>query len=322
MFSRGTASRLFAAAAAVLLAGAAACDLTEVRTTPGDDVIVVEGVLDASFDVQSILLHRSLQGNVAEGVPDARVTVTDDRGTEHAFFGQEAGCYQVATRYVDEDSLTFRGTCYFSDLADKGWVRPGGTYDLRVETPDGRVIRGRTHVPGDFRLTTVPSETDPFGDSPCSLAPDSAFPLLWTRAANAAGYLSALRASHLDGIMGRGFYVPESLELRGVSVSESDTSIVLPTEFGVFERFDYSDELLKAIANGFPEGTLVDVAVSAADRNWVTSARGGPFNPSGQIRVSTVVGDGVGVFGSLVRKRAFVVVQKRTPLPRCGVVSA
>ena len=33
--------------------------------------------------------------------------------------------------------------------------------------------------------------------------------------------------------------------------------------------------------------------------------RGG-FNPSGNVRISSVVGDGVGVFGSLVPRRLFM----------------
>jgi len=48
--------------------------------------------------------------------------------------------------------------------------------------------------------------------------------------------------------------------------------------------------------------------VAAADRNYVNAVRGGGFNPSGPVRVSSVVGDGIGTFGSLVPLRLFVVV--------------
>jgi hypothetical protein len=47
--------------------------------------------------------------------------------------------------------------------------------------------------------------------------------------------------------------------------------------------------------------------------------RGGSFNPSGLVRISTVVGDGVGVFASLNVHRAVVAVRRATPIPRCGV---
>jgi hypothetical protein len=107
--------------------------------------------------------------------------------------------------------------------------------------------------------------------------------------------------------------------VRGVSISQSDTTLVLPTEFGVFERLDYDSDLLLAIRNGFPAGTQVELVLAAADRNWVNSVRGGNFNPSGLVRISTVVGDGVGVFGSLNVQRAAIVVQRSTSTPRCGV---
>jgi hypothetical protein len=320
MFSRGWMRRLGAGAAAVLAAALAGCDLTEVTTEPGDDVVVVEAVLQARFPYQSILLHRSLQGHEAAGVLAATVTVTEMSGLAHRFHVVEpGGCYQVNPAYVTSDSLDFHGTCYWSD-GDGPWVRPGETYDLRVETADGRVIQGRTHVPADFVVRSVPAPVEPLAAPECSLAPDSAFTMLWTRSEGAAGYLSAIRISGLrDGLGKVDFFVPEPLELRGVSVSAADTTIVLPTEYGVFERLEFSDELLTAIAHGFPEGTRMLATVSAADRNWVTSARGGSFNPSGQVRISTVVGNGVGVFGSLVQRRAIVTVQRSTAIPRCGV---
>jgi hypothetical protein len=189
-----------------------------------------------------------------------------------------------------------------------------------VETADGRVIEGRTHVPADFTVRSVPAPAEPLAAPECSLAPDSAFTLLWTHAEGAAGYLSAIRITGLRDALGDvSFFVPEPLELRGVSVSAADTTNLLPTEFGVVERLDFSEELLTAISGGFPAGTRMLATVSAADRNWVTSARRGSFNPSGQVRISTVVGDGVGVFGSLVQRRAIIVVQRGTAIPRCGV---
>jgi hypothetical protein len=93
---------------------------------------------------------------------------------------------------------------------------------------------------------------------------------------------------------------------------------VLPGEFGVFERFNYDPDLFRAIDGGFPEGVDLSVALAAADRNWVNSIRGGNFNPSGLIRISTVVGDGVGVFGSLVVTHIQIPVTTRSGLPRCG----
>jgi hypothetical protein len=319
MFPRGAMKAMPVATAALLAVVLAACDLTEVSTAPGDDVVVVEAVLRTDFARQQVLLHRSLQGRLAGPVSGAEVTVQGPDGVRHRLV-EDTGCYRIDPAYANADSLDFEGSCYASPPTDTAWVRPGAAYDLSVRTQDGREIRGRTHVPGDFAVPAIPQTLTAFGVPICELAPDSAFTLLWTRAAGAAGYLADLRISGLRGALGvTDFNVPEPLELRGVSVSDADTTIVLPTEFGVFERLIYDDRLLTAIAHGFPQGVRLDLVLAAADINWVDSVRGGNFNPSGMIRISTVVGDGVGVFGSMVAKRAEILVQARTPVPNCGV---
>jgi hypothetical protein len=45
---------------------------------------------------------------------------------------------------------------------------------------------------------------------------------------------------------------------------------------------------------------VAEMVVAAIDRNYLNGVRGGSFNPSGTVRVSSVSGDGVGVFGSIV----------------------
>ncbi|HEX8903845.1 MAG TPA: hypothetical protein VF771_03330 [Longimicrobiaceae bacterium] len=317
MFKRGKRMALPMAAAVALLAAAAACDLTEVRTEPGDDVVVVEAVLRTDFQRQQVLLHRAVQGAFAGGVTAAEVVVEGPNGARHRFV-QDVGCYRIDPGYAASDSLDFHGTCYANLASDTGWVKPGGTYDLTVTTADGRVIRGRTHLAGDFVVRNLPPPLLGANEPVCSIPPDSTLPLVWTRAAGTASYVSDLRITGLrSAFAGKGLSVPEPLELRGLSVSETDTTIVLPTEFGLFERLTLDTELLTAIAGGFPENVQMELVVSAADINWVNSVRGGNFNPSGLIRISTVAGDGVGVFGSLVVKHAAIVVRRRTAIPRC-----
>ena len=296
---------------------AAGCDLTEVTTAPGEDVIVVEAVLRTDFQTQQVLLHRTVDGALAEGVEGAKVTVTGAAGDVHLLVpGTE--CYQIDALYAHTDTLDFRGSCYITAGQDVDWVHPGQRYDLRVETPDGRVVEGRTQVPGAY---TVPAlYDDPEAGLVCSMAPDSAFQLVWRQSAGTWSYVADLSISGLSqSLAGHGFQVPDPMLVRGLSVSQADTTLVLPTEFGIFERLQYDSDLLLAISHGFPEGTRMELVLAAADRNWVNSVRGGSFNPSGLIRISTVVGDGVGVFGSLNVQRALVVVRKSTNLPRCGV---
>lgn len=296
---------------------AAGCDLAEVTTAPGEDVVVVEAVLRNDFEVQQVLVHRALQGDLAGGVPGARITVTGEDDVEHRLVPGSA-CYQIDALYARSDSLDFEGSCYISQGQDLNWVRPGETYQLRVEIPDGRVIRGQTTVPADYAVPSLRS--DPDLGLLCSLAPDSAFELLWTQSQGSWSYVADLSITGLAQTLGeRGFRVIDPMLIRGLSVSQTDTTLVLPGEFGVFERLQYDSELLLAIRNGFPEGTRAELVLAAADRNWVNSVRGGTFNPSGPIRISTVVGEGVGVFGALNVRRATIIVRKQTSIPRCGV---
>ncbi|HEX6748870.1 MAG TPA: hypothetical protein VF092_16345 [Longimicrobium sp.] len=306
-----------AAAAATLAMVAASCDLAEVTTEPGDDVVVVEAVLRTDFPWQQVLLHRAIQGRFAGPVPGATVVVTGPDGAEHRLVERTSDCFRVDPAYARSDSLRVDGSCYTSGGTDTSWVRPGATYDLRVETPRGEVIRGRTHVPGDF-VPSIPMSSSVGRFRTCSLAPESTLDVVWTRSPGAASYVGDLRVLGLrNAFRDSGFDVPEPLELRGLSVSETDTTLVLPTEFGLFERLELDTELLAAISHGFPEGVAADFILAAVDLNWVNSVRGGNFNPSGQIRISTVVGDGVGVFGSMTVKRTFIFVQQQSGVPRC-----
>jgi len=297
---------------------AAGCDLAEVTTAPGKDVVVVEAVLRTDEEAQQVLLHRTVDGALAGGVDGALVTVTGAAGDVHRLVPHGTDCYQIDPLYAHFDSLDFHGSCYATAAQDVGWVRPGERYDLRVETADGRVVEGRTFVPGDYEVPSL--HTDPEAGLVCSMPPDSAFELVWRQSAGAWSYVADLSISGLSqALAGHGFSVPDPMLVRGLSVSQSDTTLVLPTEFGLFERLQYDNDLLLAISHGFPEGARMELVLAAADRNWVNSVRGGSFNPSGLVRISTVVGDGVGVFGSLTVRRASIVVHKSTATPRCGV---
>lgn len=108
----------------------------------------------------------------------------------------------------------------------------------------------------------------------------------------------------------------DPLLLLGLSISESDTTIVFPSEFGLFDRFDLDRDLALLLQTGLPFGTQAGVIVSAVDRSYVNWVRGGNFNPSGEVRVPSLQGDGTGVFGSIVRRRFDVDVGLEFPAPR------
>lgn len=316
--SRGwmDAGRLAIAALALALS---ACTIADVTVAPGEDRLVVEGVLRTDARQQFILLHRGVQSGLAAGETGAEVVVVRGDGLRIPFQESLLACYSIDPAYLSVDTpIEIRGTCYASANAAGRWVTPGATYELSVRTTRGEEARGRTVVPGDFVLRGVPESRQ--NDEPpvaCVLPPATPLPLTWSQSQGAWGYIAPLRVSGLREVLPDSFNAPDPLELVGVSVSSSDTSLVLPGEFGVFDRFSYNQNLLRLLQTGLPAGTFSRVVVAAADRNYINGVRGGSFNPSGPIRVSSIVGDGVGVFGSLVPRHAAILVIP-TDRPTCG----
>lgn len=307
------------AAAGLLLSG---CTIADVAVAPGEDRLVVEAVLRTDVASQYILLHRSVQGGVAQGEPGAQIVVTRGDGLQTSFVQASAQiCYSIDPAYLQSDEpVEIRGTCYLSPPSITSWVIPGQTYDLTVRTTRGEVARGRTTVPGSFTLQgVVVSRWEDVPPVACTLRPNTPLLLTWTQAAGAWGYIAPLRIHGLSTVLPDSFGTRDPLQLVGVSVSARDTSLVLPGEFGVFDRLSYNQSLLRLLQGGLPRGATARVVVAAADRNYINGVRGGAFNPSGPIRISSVVGDGVGVFGSLVPLTTALEVREPQPdWPACG----
>jgi hypothetical protein len=284
--------RMTAAAAVFLLGG---CTIADVTVPPSEDRLVVEAVLRTEARRQFILLHRSVRDQTSVGEAGAEVAVTGPGGrvvvfretTDHCFIGGSA-----------DSEVAVGAACY---TAEEGyWVVPGETYDLRVRTTRGEVARARTTVPGAFRVRGIATQDrDDQRTTGCWLPAGTPLSLAWTPAPGAWGYLVPLTIFGLSAAYPPSYQAPDPLELVGVSVSASDTTLVLPGEFGVFDRFDFNQDLLRALQGGLPDRTVATVVVAAADRNYINGVRGGNFNPSGQVRISSIVGDGVGVFGSI-----------------------
>ncbi|HEU0301651.1 MAG TPA: DUF4249 family protein [Longimicrobium sp.] len=310
-------AKILMPAGLTLLAG---CTIADVSIPASEDRMVVEAVLRTDARMQFILLHRSVQGGASAGEAGAEVIVTRGDGLQITFRERtDIACYSIDPEYVgSEEGIEIQGSCYGSPNTAGRWVVPGQTYELSVRTARGEVARGRTTVPGDFTLRGVPVSR--FNDHPpaeCALPPRTLLPLAWTPAAGAWGYIAPMQIR--GDALPDSFGVQQPVELIGISVSSSDTSLVLPSEFGVFERFDYDQDFLRLLQGGFPEGVSVRVVVAAADRNYINGVRGGSFNPSGLVRISSIVGDGVGVFGSLVPLSTAMVVGPTTAdRPLCG----
>jgi hypothetical protein len=296
-------------AMAVLAAlGAAGCTLADVVVPESEDVLVVEAVLRTDLAAQTILLHRSVRGSASGPEPGATVVVRGPDGSALRFVEGGPECIANRDAYgADPEALEVLGSCYTAGADAPDFVRPGATYSLEVTTTRGEQARGWTTVPADFALLGLPFSRSLADEPvPCAVAPRTPLPIRWTRASGAWSYIAPLRLFGLAAALPPELEVPEPLELIGLAISASDTQIVLPDEFGIFNRFQLDQELLRALQGGLPPGTRAEVTIAAADRNYVNGVRGGSFNPSGRVRISSVGGDAVGVFGSLVPLRTVV----------------
>ncbi|HKJ01273.1 MAG TPA: hypothetical protein VJ997_02425, partial [Longimicrobiales bacterium] len=183
-------------------------------------------------------------------------------------------------------------------------LQPGDALEARVELPGGGLLRGATTIPGSFALLSVPS------DAYCTASPSTTFEVRWTRSPGAWAYVNETFISGLRAALEpEGIEVDEDpLFLLGLSVSAADTTIAFPSEFGVFDRFDLNQDLALALQRGLPLGTDARVTITAGERNFVNWIRGGNFNPSGQVKIPSLRGDGTGVFAATVSRSFHVLV--------------
>jgi hypothetical protein len=283
----------------------AGCELAGVAAPPVSDVLAVESVLRVGADYQHLLLHRSMEGRRIRGEPGASVVIRSAGAPDVTFQPADLELCIPTVPYDRElDGLEVAPSCYVSTPTAGRFVRPGRTYDLYVGTADGLAIRGRTTVPELFRIVSPPLEPDPETLSITCRLPTHPFTLAWSISPGAWAYISTLRLTDWgDDLRDAGVEVPDTLDLTGVSVSAADTSQVFPGNLGLFQRFDLDQRVLLRLQTGLPPEANASLVLLAADRNYTNGVRGGRFNPSGNVRISSVTGDGVGVFGSVVAIR-------------------
>ncbi len=279
----------------VFLLSLAGCELQEVTLARPEALLVGEVYLMVGDgqDQVSAFLHSTLgSGDVPKLLTaDVRLLVNDTLELPLIRFPSEACLFPEVAQVVE-------GAC-FSSVSDlEGVLSPGDRVEVSISIADGRRLRGATVLPGDMEFLR------PRGTSTCALGPKRNLPLLWNRSPGAWAYAAEAAIWGLrDAFSGEGTEVQaDSIALLGLAISEADTTILFPAEFGVFNRFDLDRDLAAALQEGLPEGATADVAVAALDRNYVNWVRGGNFNPSGAVRVPSLVGDGTGVVGSVVRR--------------------
>lgn len=293
------------------------CSLGEVTAAEGGDVLVVEAYLQAAQEAQTVLLHRSLQDGQTHAESGAVITISGPDGVAVRLLEAPFEACAIGRMQETEEPFPLVASCYATASPRELAVRPGSTYELEVVSAAGERIRGRTTVPGGFRGRRPNIPTSAVFPA-CALAPRTNLELAWTQSEGAWSYLATLEISGLAAALeGTGIVAPDRVDLTGLSISQSDTTLVMPAEFGLFELANLDPDFLVYLQGGFPEGVTARLRLSALDRNYVNAIRGGSFNPSGAVRISTVVGDGVGVFGSYVPLDLFVVVETDSALLPC-----
>jgi len=292
-------------ATSALLVG---CDLQELTIVDFSDVVVAEVYVTLREPPEANTVMAFLHGNSAGGQPDSR---TFDDAVVRVVRGD--GLTLDFTIAPNDDCLdpvpeNATGTCFFADAAVAGQLRAGDALDLEITLGAGAgTALGSLMLPGDFALEGVSAQ--------CRLAPDTTYEVTWSVSGGAWAYLNETVIVGLpDALAGEGIEVEDSLYLIGVSVSASDTTVVFPAEFGVFDRFDLEQDLAVRLQQGLPDGTSAVVSISAADRNYVNWVRGGNFNPSGLVRVSSLRGAALGTFGGVI-VREFEVLSSLDPVP-------
>jgi hypothetical protein len=289
----------------LLALAASACELEEISVIDFVDVVVAEvyvilGDAPGQHRVRA-LLHGTAAGGTtdSETFDDALVRITRSDG-----FTLDLAL-DVLTECVDSVPEGASGSC-FVDGGQAAGLAPGDALDLSVVLGDGRTLLAAARIPGDFQLGGIAAS--------CRLEPESLLPLSWSRSDGAWAYVNETSIAGLPAALApEGIDVEDDpLYLLGLSISAADTTVVFPSEFGVFDRFDLDQDLALRLQQGLPDGTDALVSVTAVERNYTNWVRGGSFNPSGQVRVASVRGDGTGVFGAAV-VREFSVVSSGTP---------
>ena len=290
----------------------AACELEEITIVDVEDVVIAEIYVNLTEDPTEneirAFLHRTVDASRSGLVPDARITVRRHDGlTLDLVENPLEDC-------VGSFPMGELGTCFLADPAQTPNLSPGDLLEVEVTLPDGGTLAGAARVPSDFQIDGV--------SSTCRLDPNTLMPVRWTPSEGAWAYVNETLIRGLpDALAPEGIVVEEDpLYLLGLSISVQDTAIVFPSEFGVFNRFELDQDVAVRLQSGLPPSTMSDVTITAVGRNYVNWARGGNFNPSGQVRVPSLRGDGTGVFAATVNRR-FVVssAERGDSLPDCPI---
>ena len=287
------------------------CELDEVSLTEPENVLVAEVYLKVGDgpDEPSAFLQWTLGSAGSTDLPQAVVAVEGPEGRVIPLIrGGREDC--LVPEILDDVD----GACFVAPGSVEGILAPGDRVELQITLPDGGSVYGVVVLPGDFHFL------EPVVNEPCALPPGQPLELIWNPSGEAWAYAGETLIWGLrDALAPLGLEVEkDSLSLTGLSVSETDTTMVFPGEFGVFDRFDLDRDLALVLQEGLPLGAHAEVVIAALERNYVNWVRGGNFNPSGAVRIPSLRGDGTGVLGAVVRRMIRVVgAEPGGEMPSC-----
>jgi hypothetical protein len=276
-----------------------ACELADTTVVDLVDVAVAEVYVVLRDDPADNTVRAFLHGTSAGSTPNTR-TFDDALVQVTRAGGLVLDLAVVAiSECVDSVPNGLTGTCFDADPALAAQLAPGDALDLEITLGGGDTVLGAATVPGAFQLSGLGAQ--------CRVPPDTLLDVVWSRADGAWAYWNETVIEGLaDALASEGIEADDPLYLLGLSVSAADTTIVFPSEFGVFDRFDLDQDLSVRLQRGLPDDTNARVSIAAVDRNYVNWVRGGNFNPSGAVRVSSLRGAATGVFGATVIREVTV----------------
>ena len=275
------------------------CQLDEVSVALPKDLPVAEAfvLVGDGEDQATAFLHWTLGTRPSRELMAASLTLIVADTLEVGMFAEgEEEC--LLPRSLEKvDGICFSGGGHLPEFPE-----PGTRLELEILLPGGGELRGGTVIPQDIQILRPRTAT-------CALPPGRNLELAWSRSPGAWAYYAEATIWNLKHALAPMGIVTEadSVALMGLAISESDTTIVFPRQFGIFSRGVLQQEVALALQEGLPANALAEVTVAALDRNWVNWVRGGSFNPSGTVRIPSLRGDGFGVFGSGVRRKVTIV---------------
>ena len=234
---------------AALLASVPACELQEITVARSEDVVVAEVYLSSDIDGVSgtAWIHRTL-GNAGS---------RQEMSAADVFLRAESRVSTVRLRPAepsvcagDELPDDFPGSCFFAGPLDPRYFGPGSFVEVIIRLPDGGRITGQTRVPGRYELLSPRTNRRRM----CSVEPARRLTVEWTRAEGAWAYISETQIINLTAALeDTNIEVEEDpLLLVGLSISETDTTIVFPSEFGLFDRPNLGRDLALVLQEGLP----------------------------------------------------------------------